>query len=239
MIQTRERLGSTGEPDDNLSRYLNRGLYFCAEIRAKYPSMWLAVAEAIARSNEMLHRVSEDRAALSIGNPDHVLGMWGSVRRYQIASILEIFSRNLDEGLAILRMAAELVRVVKTVAANPGLYSAWIGGKPLRTKFDLNDSAEKAVFDTYKFCSNYGTHGHKTSTSYLEDTFMGKEPSLKGVATVAGQWFVSFAPMHRVCLTSSVPAGTDLLLECDLSLTAVTLQLLERVQNDHFFRHAT
>ena len=102
-------------------------------------------------------------------------------------------------------------------------------------KFDLNDSTEKRIFDTYNFCSDYGTHGHKTSALYLEDTLTGREPSLKGVSQVSEHWFISYVPMHRLTLKCIVDLSAKNYFEYDLELTVLETKLLERIQNDPFF----
>src|SRR5206468_12963457 len=134
---------------DELDRYFNRGSYFINEIRHAYPLVWNVIGEAITRSNQVMRRVNEHYAVTPSEETRRLLGLWGSVRRYQINSILEIFSRNLDEGLAILRMATELVRTIKAISSERGLYRSWVGGKDLHAKFDLNDSVEMTIFDTY------------------------------------------------------------------------------------------
>ena len=231
--------------NDQLDRYLNRAHYFAHEIKEKYPSVWDVAGEAIAKSNEVMHTVHNSGAARDPKEFRTRLGLWGSVRHYQVNSLLEIFSRNLDEGLSILRMATELTRALKAITADATVYAIWVKGDDRRSpnfkaaaKFDLNDPVEKAVFDAYNFCSSYGTHGHKTSAAFLVDTFMGKEPNLKGVATIAKWWFISYVPMHRLCLKCCTDANSDVYLECDLALSVVEARLLERAQNDAFFNDA-
>ena len=111
--------------------------------------VWNVIGEAITRSNQVMRRVNEHYAVTPREETRRLLGLWGSVRRYQINSVLEIFSRNLDEGLAILRMATELKCTIKAISCESGLYNNWIGGKDLHAKFDLNDSGEKMIFLTH------------------------------------------------------------------------------------------
>jgi len=172
--------------NDQLDRYLNRGYFFAQNVKAKHPAVWDVAGQAISKSKEVMHLVHDTDVARHEKEFRIRLGFWGSVRRYQINSLLEIFARNLDEGLAILRMATELSRALKAIAKDPTVYSVWIKGDDRRSrefkaaaKFDLNDPVEKSVFNTYDFCSNYGTHGHKTSAGYLEDTMMAKSRILR------------------------------------------------------------
>lgn len=226
--------------NDQLNRYLNRNSLFAQEIEQKFPQVWDVVGEVIQRINTLMHKVRE--AQEKDKTRKVIFGLWGSIRRYQINSILNIFSRNLDEGLAILRMAAELSRTLKAVKQKEKNYKIWVRGKDKYSdtfqadaKFDLNDSAERRIFDTYNFCSDYGTHGHKTSVLYLEDTITGSEPNLKGVSEVSKYWFISCIPMHSLSLKCIVdPAGEDY-FEYDLELTVLETKLLERIQNDPFF----
>jgi hypothetical protein len=142
-------------------------------------------------------------------------------------------------------MATELSRTLKAITKEPTVYEVWLKGEDRRSraftaaaKFDLNDPVENLVFRTYDFCSNYGTHGHKTSAVYLEDTIMGKEPTLEGVSMVATQWFISCVPMHRLCLRSCTDVASDTYFELDLALSVLEAKLLERIVNDPFFKKA-
>lgn len=62
-------------------------------------------------------------------------------------------------------MATELARTLKAISIDPTFYELWSRGQDYHSrqfrgvaKFDLNDPVEEAVYGTYKFCSNYGTH---------------------------------------------------------------------------------
>lgn len=227
--------------NDQLNRYLNRTVLFSKEIEQKFPQIWDTVGEVIQRTNSLMYRVHEEQER---GKSREVLfGLWGSIRRYQINSILNIFSRHLDEGLAVLRMAAELSKTLKAVNQSEKNYKAWMRRKDKHSatfqtdaKFDLTDSEEKRIFDTYNFCSDYGTHGHKTSAAYLENTVMGWEPGLIGVSEASKFWFVSCIPMHRLSLKCIVNSEAENYSEYDLELTLLETKLVERLQNDPFFR---
>jgi hypothetical protein len=43
----------------------------------------------------------------------------------QVSSVLQLFSRNLDEGLVLLRVASELCMVLKALGQDPNLYADW------------------------------------------------------------------------------------------------------------------
>lgn len=228
------------EMNDQLNRYLNRSTLFAQGIEEAFPNIWNIVGEVIERTDSLMHTVYEeqgkDKETLII------LGLWSSVRRYQINSILNIFSRNLDEGLAILRMAAELSGILKAIKRDEKNYKKWVKRRDKHSasfkedaKFDLNDPTEKRIFETYNFCSDFGTHGHKTSPVYLEDTPTGNEPSLHGVSEVSKWWFLSCVPMHRLSLKCIVDPSSDNFFVYDLELTVLETKLLERVQNDPFF----
>lgn len=227
---------------DELDRYFNRGLHFSEEIRRCYPSIWSAAGAAIAKAGEVMHMV-HDNSSERTQEFLNRLGLWGAVRRYQISSILEIFSRNLDEGLALLRMATEVTRVLKAVSTDPAVWAIWVKGDERKSaefkraaKFDLTDPVQKAVFAAYNFCTDYGTHGHRTSALYLVETPMGREPSMAGVAAIAKSWFVHCVAMHRLSLKCLVDDSSDLFFACELGLTVAEARLLERIQNDGFFR---
>ena len=229
---------------DELDRYFNRGLYFSEEIRRCYPSIWNAAGAAVAKADEVMHIV-HDNSSGRTREFLNLLGLWGAVRRYQISSILEIFSRNLDEGLALLRMATEVTRVLKAVSTDPAVWAIWVKGDERKSpafkhaaKFELTDPVQKAVFAAYNYCTDYGTHGHKTSALFLVETPMGREPSMAGVASIAKSWFVHCVAMHRLALKCLVDDSSDLFFACELGLTVAEARLLERIQNDEFFRIA-
>jgi hypothetical protein len=108
--------------NDQLDRYLNRQLLFTQGVRDDFPNIWNIAGEAIERSNNLMHRVYEDRDDAGLQD---LFGLWGEIRRYQISSLLQIFARNLDQGLAILRMATELVRLLKVASCDPTVREHW------------------------------------------------------------------------------------------------------------------
>jgi len=223
---------------------MNRGLCFANEVRDLYPAVWSAAGAAIAKCNEVMHLVADGDTQRERKELSAFLGLWGAVRRYQINSLLEIFSRNLDEGLAILRMATETARTLKAVSTSADVYSIWLKGEERHSsefkaagRFDKSDPIQNAVYNAYNFCTDYGTHGHKTSAVFIVDTPMGKEPSMAGVASIAAAWFVHCVPMHRFCLKSLVDDSSDLFVAADLGLTVAEARLIERIQNDPFFKN--
>jgi len=44
-------------------------------------------------------------------------------------------------------------------------------------------------------------------------------------------------PMHRFCLKSLVDDSSDLFVAADLGLTVAEARLIERIQNDPFFKN--
>lgn len=231
---------------DELDLCLNRGNLFADVIRKQFPSIWAVASEALARTNALMHRVHDEQPRTD-RQLIH-LGLWGSIRRYQVNSILMAFARNLDESLAILRMATELSRTLRTISKNDAHYETWVKGKDRESasfrrdaKFDSSDATEKRILDAYRFCSDFGTHGHKTSAAYLEETPLGKEPSLEGIRIVSKYWFTSFDAMHRLALKICVDPCTERtrchrlcpqrLLQPVLSLKALMTRSRESIVN--------
>jgi hypothetical protein len=159
---------TNGDPSRrHLVHYMARESFYLREIRETYPSVWDTVDDALHRSAKIIDDVYHD-------DPDAVpefsklVGIWGSVRRYQIGSILLLFSRQLDAGLAILRMATELARILK--AARRLGFSSWAeGGAAFRkaTWLDAADPLEKSVLDAHDLSTKLGTHGHKLALFIL------------------------------------------------------------------------
>ena len=113
--------------NDQLNRYLNRNNLFAQEIEEKFPQVWDVVGEVIQRINTLMHKIRDEQGKDK--TREILFDLWGSIGRYQINSILNIFSRNLDEGLAILRMAAELSRTLKALEQKEKNYKMWVRGK--------------------------------------------------------------------------------------------------------------
>jgi hypothetical protein len=172
-----------------LDRFFNRGFVFTEGVRDQFLAIWELADMALIKSSEAMGHLLEDPASLVRANAEFYEGaplgdrleIWGSVTRYHINSLLTVFSRDLDEGLTILRMATELARTLKTITSSAHLHTIGANGEDKSSKvyrkaakFNENNSIEASVFAAYKFCSNHGPHGHTTSAVYLEDGLMGR-----------------------------------------------------------------
>jgi hypothetical protein len=143
---------------DGLTRVYDRMSSAVADTREKFPSVWALAGEALAMS-ELL--VPFTAANIGLAENDHrtnLLAIWNRIRLYQQNSFILIIGQQLDEGLAVLRMAAELTFIFKAVQADPRNLRLWVKeGSPRSESFkaaarmDLTNPTEKRLYELYKY----------------------------------------------------------------------------------------
>jgi hypothetical protein len=85
---------------DLLGQYAERQFQVMRATHFELPKLWEACTEGLATTGQLLEDVSKE---LRSAQRDR-LGVWGSLRLMQVSSVLQLFSRNLDEGLVLLRV---------------------------------------------------------------------------------------------------------------------------------------
>lgn len=88
---------------------------------------------------------------------------------YHENSIVLIIQGQLDEALALLRMASELSRDLLVLSKNPSLINIWNNREKERNsyrskfKFDSSHQPNAYAHSLYELTSKFGIHGHQTT----------------------------------------------------------------------------
>jgi hypothetical protein len=107
----------------------------------------------------------------------HRVMMWQTMIQYQTEAFLLIVDGRLDEGLGLLRMAAELARDSSRMGNDEAKLTLWLdrstrpeARKPYRKTFRFSDTdpIERYVRQLYRLASESGIHGHATASAQLE-----------------------------------------------------------------------
>jgi len=102
-----------------------------ARTREQFPSVWALAAEALAMAELLVSFAATNMRLQENDYRQNLLAVWNRIRLYQQNSFILIIGGQLDEGLAILRMAAELTFIFKAAAAAPKNLQLWVNeGKP-------------------------------------------------------------------------------------------------------------
>ena len=138
-------------------------------------------------------------------------GFWQTAADYQVQSIEHLCAGELDTGMAILRMSAELARDAVVISRDSKNLDLWINREDRhqeyrRTfKFDHGTRDGKHANELYTLTTQFGVHGHHTSA-------IGAKPSLAkpGMFAVSPRtqlkciavWFTSLGPIGGLFLRS-------------------------------------
>jgi hypothetical protein len=226
---------------DGLSPFWDRYIESIQNIKNSFPSVWKLAGEAIALAEMLVPFVKTNIRLSEDDYRNNLLAVWNRIRVYQINSILQIFGRNLDEGLSILRMAAELCFVFKAIDLDEHNYHSWIQGSQTESfkkacRMDFGNATEKQIYDLYKFCCRFGTHGHITNFVFQELDNEPYQPSVKGASEMAKHWFISFISLHTFAferlLSGNLWEGID---EWRLIMINTEAKLMKATIDDPFF----
>jgi hypothetical protein len=196
-----------------LDTLLSKKITNIREFKKDQEGVWTLVDSAYLVSRMMI------RAALEDGLPDsvtvHRFMMWQTVLEYQMESFFLVISRRLDEGLAILRMAAELARDIVRIGNDQKRLDTWLNRamdkKSYRAEFRFRDAdgIEAHVHRLYNLASEFGVHGHSTTSTAM--TAQRSSPDGRFVALGVPDlevykwlqiWLASFFPTQELCLRS-------------------------------------
>ena len=138
--------------------------------------------------------------------------MWQTAADYYEQSLEHILARELDAGIALLRMAVELARDAAVIGKNMELINLWKNREKEATmyrkkfKFNREDSVGDIAFGLYKISSQLGIHGHMTSLAHAEmtgeKTVDGKgalfKINEKAIYSGLQIWFRGYLPIHSL-----------------------------------------
>ena len=146
----------------------------------------------------------------------HRLVMWQSVTEYQVQSLILILTGKLDSGHALLRLATELSRDVHCIGDDESRLTLWLDKEKrrqeYRTLFKFDDTSDfgKTVHDIYKFCSQFGVHGHRTTSAFSEPVGRtGKNDCLLlidvtdlAILDAVQIWLMAFVSIQHLCAST-------------------------------------
>ena len=205
-------MSSSDTPE--LDSLLEQKIKQLREFRQKQEGVWVIVSGAYLVSRSLIVALAKDDLLSPISA--HRLMMWQTINGYLMESFFLLIDRRLDEGYALLRMAAEHTRDLVRIGDDQTKLEIWEkhkhGKKEKRLyqelfKFDESDKFEKHIYNLYNLATNYGVHGHQTTnlSSELHSTSPdGKIISLAvsdlGVYQSLIIWLTSFFPLQQLCL---------------------------------------
>ena len=146
-----------------------------AEFKREQEEVCILVNSAYLAARTMIVAVLKD--GLSGELSSHRFMMWQTVLEYQVESFFLLVSRRLDEGLAVLRMTAELARDLVRIGDDHRLLNTWLNRasdkterKIYRTEFRFSDTdqVEAHVHRLYDLASVFGIHGHSTTSVSMQ-----------------------------------------------------------------------
>ncbi len=150
-------------PLDNL---LNRKIASLQDFRRNQERLWVTIGSGFLASEILIQSAS---VLPDLTEPEtHRLVMWWTVRDYQAESLFLLLDTRLDEGIALLRMAAELVRDLARIADDADHLKIWLDRSNPQIKkrhrrifrFNDDDELEKYIHKLYTLASDHGIHGH-------------------------------------------------------------------------------
>lgn len=196
-----------------LDSLLERKLANFREFQKGQEGVWGIVDAAYLASRALVGAVAKEGRLSAVGA--HRLMMWQSILDYQMESFFLLIDRRLDEGLALLRMAAELARDVARISENETLLDAWLnrmGGNAQKTayrrnfRFSDSDGTEAYIHKLYDLASTFGIHGHTLTSSKLQPTRVSPDGEVialelpdEEVYRTLEIWLAAFFPLQELC----------------------------------------
>lgn len=183
--------------------------------RQDQEGVWILVNSAYLTANTVLNAV-QTNSNLDIPCVHRTM-MLATVLDYQMDSFFLIVRRRLDAGIALLRLASELARDIARVAQDDSQMSLWLRRteKDSRNryrkefKFDLGDPIECHVHKLYDLASDFGVHGHMTTTGALRpvDSLPDRRHLVLAVPDTEVYkaleiWLGAFYPVQFMCIRS-------------------------------------
>lgn len=194
-----------------LDGMLARKLKNIQQFRAEQDTTW-----ALANSAVLAVRASIDIAALhGCASPTdaHRVMMWYTVVDYEIESFFLILDRKLGEGVALLRMAAELARDMACINKNPANLHIWLkrekkeAQKDYRKtfRFDEADPLQAYVLKLYDLASGMGVHGHVLTSVNMKPVDQSPDGDFVSLAVpdlavyqTLELWLAAFFPINEL-----------------------------------------
>lgn len=206
---------STSSSDTpELDSLLERKIKQLREFRQKQEGAWLLVSGAHLVSRNLIVALTKDGRLPLISA--HRLMMWQTINGYLMESFFLLIDRRLDEGYALLWMAAEHTRDLIRIGDDQTKLEIWEkhkDGKKQKQlyrdvfKFNKSDKLEEHIYNLYNVATNHGVHGHQTARSFSEmlraspdGRIISLTVSDLGVYQCLLVWLTSFFPIQQLCL---------------------------------------
>lgn len=180
--------------------------------------------------------------------------LWRTMYDYVETSLLLLIKTRIDEGYALLRMAAELTRDIARMAETQKNFEMWQNRASLHNgeayrnifRFNKNDAHEKHVFSLYNLASVYGVHSHQTRDAHLshlgvvQGKYIKLKVSKRKMLDALTLWLFSFFPLHIVAastfaeLFSTIsPNPLKHLLEMELVVIPVAEDIKKNIKQNY------
>ena len=143
--------------------------------------------------------------------PTQLLLMIQRQHGYYENSAILLLQGQLDEALALLRMAAELSRDLLVLSKNVTLIPLWLNREKeyskyrKKFKFDNRHAPNSYAQKLYKLTSKFGVHGHNTTLCHSDtfshvsinnEKFVELSISNNGIASSLTIWFAAFFAIY-------------------------------------------
>lgn len=180
--------------------------------------------------------------------------LWRTMYDYVETSLLLLLKSRIDEGYALLRMAAELTRDIARISESQDNFEMWKNRATLHAgevykkvfRFNKNDAHEKHIFSLYNLASVYGVHSHQTRDAHLSHLGVvhGKyirvgvpERKMLDALTL---WLFSFFPLHIVAartftelFSQMSPNPLKHLLEMELKVIPLAEDIKKNIRQNY------
>jgi hypothetical protein len=195
-----------------LDSLLQRKIENLESFRGGESGVWTMIDAAYLVARTLVAAVVKE-ANLS-SSEAHRLMMWQTALEYQMESFFLILDKQLDAGIALLRMASELARDIAYIANDESSLEIWLGRssdegkkKEYRKKFKFsNEPTDQYVFQLYNLASTFGVHGHTLSSVAMQPknfssdgAVVSLEPSDIFVYQKIEIWMAAFFPLQDMC----------------------------------------
>jgi hypothetical protein len=229
---------------DELTPEYERFVNSVERVRSDFPSLWALAGKACAMSQMLVRISSESPVIRGHENGLSLLGIWNRIINYQKNSFFLLVGNQINEGLAILRMAAESTFILKACCVSSENLLLFVdSGVPKDKgfkeagKMDLEDPTQKTVFDLYNYCSRYGVHGHITSELHSEPFDPVHGQSDYSASIYLKIWLTHFVAPHRFAFEHLWKDGPfEGIEEWRSEITGIELDLLKSIRTEGFFR---
>lgn len=180
--------------------------------------------------------------------------LWRTMYDYVETSLLLLLKTRIDEGYALLRMAAELARDIARIEESQNNFEMWKNKATLHNgeeykkifRFNKNDAHEKHIFSLYNIASVYGVHSHQTRDAHLshlgvvQGKYIKVNVSERKMLDALTLWLFSYFPLHIVAARTFAELFSKMspnplinLLEMELAVIPVAEGIKKNIKQNY------